>query len=289
MYNSVATNENGHDPTTRQRQKPKRRSRPEMNLSNTPNYGDLRATRSFLRVAAHVARIVLGLLGVVLFFQRAATLLGTGFGLGERVVIGLLALGYLGGFGLAAVLAHRLLLAAGDLVDVLVDHAVAGQRALWVLENDLIPATNRLTQAVKSLSKNKARAQPADLGALATSELIEQLTLAKRSADPDEALDVRAALVGRLSAEHAQTLDRQLAQWLSNHFLRALRAGKAPIVAGAWGRAVQELPDIPEMKHLRESLPTVRRSAGLCISCGRPYRGTSGRCPTCQQKNGDKS
>jgi predicted amidophosphoribosyltransferase len=37
----------------------------------------------------------------------------------------------------------------------------------------------------------------------------------------------------------------------------------------------------PEGASLRASLPTLRRAAGLCARCARPYKGIADACPAC--------
>lgn len=260
-----------------------------MTLSSTPDYPDLRAAKRILHAAAPIVGAALILLGGTLFFERSWLLMTTAYGLGERVLIGVFAVGYLGGCTLAAVLVRRIMLAASDLVDVLVDQAAFVQRTNSLLENELVPAVEQLTETLRAMPIGASSAPSANTTVLSTDDIIAQLTAAKKLGDPDHVLELRAALLPRLSESNQLRFDRELADWFSKHFQEALRSGKAALVVAAWGRAVADLGDIPEMKHLRESLPTVRRSAGLCTTCGRPYRGSDGRCPTCRQRNGDKS
>jgi predicted amidophosphoribosyltransferase len=52
-------------------------------------------------------------------------------------------------------------------------------------------------------------------------------------------------------------------------------------VAELAARAAESFGDTPEGASLRASLPTLRRSAGLCPRCAQPYAGIDEACPQC--------
>ena len=81
----------------------------------------------------------------------------------------------------------------------------------------------------------------------------------------------------------AERGDEQAIAWLRQAARQA--SGKAPLVASAMGRAVQALAESPDLEHLQAALPAVRQSAGLCVDCGKPYRGADTRCPRCRSEN----
>lgn len=194
---------------------------------------------------------------------------------------------------LERMLTAGLLFAAGWLVPThlqgpkrLVDAVQAQEekvsRGLDLLEKQLLPALEQLTRAVEARPEPATNGPKAgELSNLSTTELLEQLQAAKKIGDADEVLDLRAALAPRLGEAKRLKLERELGDWLMKFFQGALRSGKAPLVAAALGRAVDELSEVAEMQHLAEALPMVRRSAGLCVSCGKPYRGRDAQCPVC--------
>lgn len=255
-----------------------------MSLSSTPDYQNLRNTRVVLRMLAPIVGVSLLSLGLWMFAERAMKLLTTGFARGERVELGIWALIYLGGYGLAGVVAHRAVRAAADVIDLWVDLTVSSQKTAAILEEQLVPAIDRLAQSLKSqpAAKLASPPKPADLSNLSTTDLLDQLRTARRMGDPEEVLDLRESLMPRLPDGKRQQMDLELAGWFTKYFQKALRAGQAQVVVGPLARAVEALAEVVEMQHLAESLPLVRRSVGLCESCGKPYRGRDPQCPACK-------
>ena len=248
-----------------------------------PSYRSLRKTGKTLRLFAPICRALLFLLGVALFLDKARSLLGTGFGMGERVVLGTLALSYLGGFGLAGVLVHRILDAVGDLIEVWLDQTQAAQQTVAVLENELVPAIDRLAAVLDRAPRDGpgSAPPPTKKAELSSAEMLDELRLAKRAGDADRVLDLRDQLIQCIPQDQQRSLDRELAGWFCRHAQKELRAGRAQMIVGALARAVETLSDEKEIRQLREALPMIRRSAGLCGYCGRPYRGERPRCPNC--------
>ncbi len=64
--------------------------------------------------------------------------------------------------------------------------------------------------------------------------------------------------------------------------MRRMRTGSVGgDVARLADRIASEFPDSPEGASLKASLPTLRRSAGLCARCSQPYTGIEAACPEC--------
>ena len=167
------------------------------------------------------------------------------------------------------------------------DHARASENIVAAL-GELKASLDRQWELVKTAKATPAKAttdgggKPKDLSNLSTAELLEQLTAAKKMGEADEVLDLRESLIPRLSESKLLQIDTELANWVMQHFQRSLRAGKAALVAESLGRAVKALEHIELIQRLTASLPTIRRSAGLCVECAKPYRGEDGVCPPCR-------
>jgi hypothetical protein len=116
----------------------------------------------------------------------------------------------------------------------------------------------------------------------ATQELMARLDAAREANDPDRVLEVRDQLTLLVAAEPLRGLDRDLGQWFLRVIQKRLRAGgMKPDIAHLAARVAAALDTTPEGASLRASLPTLRRSAGLCARCGEPYAGTADACPKC--------
>jgi hypothetical protein len=109
-----------------------------------------------------------------------------------------------------------------------------------------------------------------------------QLDAARLGNDPDRVIDVRDALTEHLHGEPLKDLDREVVRWLVGQVQARLKAGAAgPDVAALAGRVADSFGDTPEGASLRAALPNLRRSAGLCPRCGRPFTGRAEACPRC--------
>ncbi len=113
-------------------------------------------------------------------------------------------------------------------------------------------------------------------------DLKGRLEAARAVNDPDQVLTYRDELTLHLRGEELKTLDRQVVGWLIMLIQKRLRAGgvQAEVVELA-ARTAQSFGDTPEGASLQASLPTLRRSAGLCPRCSRAYTGTEDACPEC--------
>ncbi len=119
--------------------------------------------------------------------------------------------------------------------------------------------------------------------AAAAADLRDRIEAARAANDPAAILELRGAITPLLDEGPRRDLDRQAAGWMLALISRRLRAGTTgPDVAELAGRAAEAFGALPEGASLRASLPTLRRSAGLCARCAKPYRGVADACPDCQ-------
>lgn len=115
-------------------------------------------------------------------------------------------------------------------------------------------------------------------------QLRGQLASARGVGDADGVLTLRQELAALVSTEDRKDLDRETLAWLMNLLQKRLRAGTVRAdVASLAARAAESFGDTMEGASLRASLPTLRRSAGLCPRCARPYAGLGDACPDCVQ------
>jgi hypothetical protein len=116
----------------------------------------------------------------------------------------------------------------------------------------------------------------------AEGSLREQLTASRGANDAEGVLALRDELAALLDHARRQELDQDLVRWFLRIIQRRMRTGTvaadvAKLAAEAAGRFGATL----EGASLRASLPTLRRSAGLCPRCGEPYDGVEDACPRC--------
>lgn len=118
--------------------------------------------------------------------------------------------------------------------------------------------------------------------AAARSEQLAQLNAARQVNDPDRVLDLHQSLIPLLDGETRVSLDADLSQWFLRLIHNRLRTGKIQTdLAVLAGRIADAFSHTVEGASLRASLPTLRRSAGLCSRCGQPYSGIANACPAC--------
>lgn len=116
----------------------------------------------------------------------------------------------------------------------------------------------------------------------AANSLRARLEASRTVNDPEAVLEYREQLLPLLSPGDRRDLDRDLIRWLLALLMRRLRTGTVRTdVAELAARVAELFPDTPEGASLRASLPTLRRSAGLCPRCAQPYRGVEDACPEC--------
>ena len=112
--------------------------------------------------------------------------------------------------------------------------------------------------------------------------LLGELKAAQEVSDPGRVLEIREQLAPLIASDRLKELDSQLAKWFMGLVMRRLRTGSVQTdVAELVARVADRFGQTTEGASLRASLPTLRRSAGLCARCARPYRGISDACPVC--------
>jgi hypothetical protein len=113
--------------------------------------------------------------------------------------------------------------------------------------------------------------------------LRDQLNEAEQRADAEQLMNTRDRLSGYLDGTELYQVDRRVAHWMAGYLREALSGGRARDVVHLAERVVAAFADsTPEGAQMRASLPTVRRSAGLCPECGQPYDVSLVRCAACE-------
>ena len=127
-----------------------------------------------------------------------------------------------------------------------------------------------------------AREELAEARRSVVEDLRAQLDQARDGNDPDGVILARDALTEHLRGEALHDLDRQVVRWLINLIQKRVRAGTVdPDVALLAARVADSFGDTAEGASLRAALPNLRRSAGLCPQCARPFKSKGDACPQC--------
>jgi hypothetical protein len=114
------------------------------------------------------------------------------------------------------------------------------------------------------------------------SEQLGQLDAARHVNDPDTVLSIFQSLGSVLDDSARTALERDLAKWFLSLIRRRLSAGKLqPEVVRLAERVADVFAGTVEGASVRASLPTLRRSVGLCPRCAAPYAGIGDACPAC--------
>jgi hypothetical protein len=298
-----------------------------------PRYDKLRASgRSLGRIASLVAWGVFSL-GFSLFLHETRDLVSDmELTWGERQIMGIVGLSYLGGFGLGGWVAGRLISTGAELIEAFADQAESAARSAELIEQHAVPTLGRIALALEKLSTVEkprepdpeddatARAVQVARQAIASGRwaqaeklvgrfvkdhpgpeaakllaeledsrnravegLMTRLEKAKTAWDGLLVVEIRDALTEHLRGDRLADLDRDLVRWLVGEIKRKVRSGSIkPEVASLASRVADSFADTPEGAALKGSIPNLRRSAGLCPRCARPYRGADDACPRCQ-------
>jgi hypothetical protein len=116
----------------------------------------------------------------------------------------------------------------------------------------------------------------------ARADLQASLDAARQVNDPDRVLELHDDLVPLLDFDSRHAFEADLAKWFLRLIHNCLRGGVIqPDVATLAGRVAEVFSHTTEGASLRASLPTLRRSAGLCPRCAQPYTGIADACPDC--------
>jgi hypothetical protein len=113
-------------------------------------------------------------------------------------------------------------------------------------------------------------------------ERLAQLEAAQAVNDPDRVLELYHELAVALEADSRAPLAERLAPWFLGVIHRRLRSGRIqPDVVHLAGRFAETFAATAAGASVRASLPTLRRSVGLCPRCAQPYTGIGDACPRC--------
>jgi hypothetical protein len=109
-----------------------------------------------------------------------------------------------------------------------------------------------------------------------------ELQAAREVNDPDQVLEIHGRMGPLLDEDRRRSLDVDLSHWFLAVVHRRLRSGRiqADVVELA-DRIAVNFGHTTDGASLRASMPTLRRSAGLCPRCGKPYTGMAAACPEC--------
>lgn len=111
---------------------------------------------------------------------------------------------------------------------------------------------------------------------------LARIEAARRVNDPASVLELYRTVAAWLEAERRGELERELAAWFRELIFRRLRAGRIqPDVVDLATQVAETFAATVEGASLRASLPTLRRSVGLCPRCAQPYTGAAAACPRC--------
>lgn len=110
----------------------------------------------------------------------------------------------------------------------------------------------------------------------------QEIEAGRAANDPDRVIDARDALTLHLRGERLVELDRQLVRWLVTLLQGWVRSGsRSRDAAMLASRVAETFGDTAEGATLRAALPNLRRKAGLCPRCARPFQGNADLCPRC--------
>src|SRR6516164_3602568 len=119
-------------------------------VSGSVRYDSLRQSQRVLVRMAPLVRLGLFAVGCSVFLDQVRGLISDAqFTWGERRVMGIVALITLGGFGLAAWVAGRLLKASADLIEVFIAVAESSGRTADLIELRLVPTLGRIAIALE--------------------------------------------------------------------------------------------------------------------------------------------
>jgi hypothetical protein len=111
---------------------------------------------------------------------------------------------------------------------------------------------------------------------------LAELEAARAVSDTDRVLEIYQDLAPALGDERRSSLEQDLAKWFLSLIHRRLRTGRVqPDVVQLAARFAEDFATTVEGASVRASLPTLRRSVGLCPRCAQPYIGLADACPAC--------
>jgi hypothetical protein len=116
----------------------------------------------------------------------------------------------------------------------------------------------------------------------AANRLRDELEAARAVPDPERVLELHDALVELLEEDELREFRKAEVGWFVKLIMKRMRTGTVRgDVAELAAKVADRFATTVEGASLRASLPTLRRSAGLCPRCGQAYRGLGDACPAC--------
>ena len=113
-------------------------------------------------------------------------------------------------------------------------------------------------------------------------ERMAELAAAREVNDPARVLELYRMVAPELEREPRGELQSAVAQWFLTLIYRRLRTGKIQVeVVELATHFAESFAATTEGASVLAALPTLRRSAGLCPRCARPYTGVDQACPEC--------
>ena len=110
----------------------------------------------------------------------------------------------------------------------------------------------------------------------------DRLQAAREANDPVRVLELREEAPEELGEAALKELDADLGKWFLGLVHRRLRSGPLQLDLVTLADRVSEvLGHTKDGASLRAALPTLRRGAGLCPRCAKPYAGVWEACPEC--------
>jgi hypothetical protein len=153
---------------------------------------------------------------------------------------------------------------------------------------DWVEAETRLSQLEETFPEDpelpSLRAELGNARDGLVKKSLAQLDAARGVNDPDRVLEIYQGLGPSLDNSQRTSLDQDLAKWFLSLIHRRLRTGKVqPDVVQLAARFAATFAATVEGASVRASLPTLRRSVGLCPRCAQPYTGVAEACPDCKK------
>jgi hypothetical protein len=227
---------------------------------------------------------VLGLLAAVLYLLDPST--GGDFSQAAVVARWLRAIWLALAFGLAGSAAF---IGLRSLSILLGEHLDRESRRTRQLEDRLghaIQLLERIAQGVEQRAQSTGFESPAATGHRRPTDRLEdrlaELKAAREVNDPTRVLELYRDIAPELDAEPRRVLQSEVAEWFITVIYRRLRTGKIQAeVVDLAGRFAESFAATAQGASVRAALPMLRRSAGLCPRCVKPYTGTGQACPEC--------
>ena len=152
------------------------------------------------------------------------------------------------------------------------------QEGRWGRAEQLLQAVRHDDPEAESLAVELSQARQAE-----AEDLRARLDTALAADDPDPVIACRDALTRHLRGDALHDLDQRVVRWLYDRIQKQVQAGEfSPELAALALRVSDSFGDTAEGSALQAALPKLRRRAGLCPECSRPYRGNSDACPDCR-------